>query len=61
MVPKRCPVRAGGNEFGEDKGSSEAAQLGGGTCRHWWRRESGAAKGMRKLRKPLSGGWGVGR
>ena len=43
MVPKRCPVRAGGNEFGEDKGSSEAAQLGGGTCRHWWRRESGAA------------------
>lgn len=23
--------------------ASEAAQLGGGKCRHWWRRESGAA------------------
>lgn len=39
----------------------ETGSHGRGDASRGKRRESGAAKGMRKLRKPLSGGWGVGR
>ena len=54
------PVQAEGNCYSA-LSLRETGSHGRGDSGRGKRRESGAAKGMRKFGKPLSGGWGVGR